>query len=103
MEKWKRIKDAPRLEVSNMGRIRWRAVTIGETALLNVIRRQQTAANGAKYIPDRSAGAQKNLYIHRLVAAAFLPKPKNKTRTEARVGWKDGDKQNNRAANLFYY
>ncbi len=103
MEKWKKIREAPRLEISDRGRVRWKMVKIGALALFDVIRKPQVAPNGSLYIPHRKPdGKQLSLYINRLVARYFLPKPRG-GRASLKVGWKDGNRENNTAKNLFWY
>lgn len=103
MEKWKKIKEAPRLEISDLGRVRWKAIKLGGTEFLNVDREPQVAINGSLYLPHRGPdGRQVSLYVHRLVAKYFLRKPRG-GRPDARVGWIDGNKRNNAASNLYFY
>lgn len=52
--------------------------------------------NGYKFVCLRKDGKNKNLLIHRLVAEAFIPNPKNLPC----VNHKDGNKQNNNVENL---
>lgn len=102
-ERWKQVKEAPRLEISDKGRVRWKLIKLGGAEFFNVARAPQVAVNGALYIPHRlPGGKQVNLYVHRLVARNFLPKPRG-GRQDKRVGWLDGDRKNNTAKNLFWY
>lgn len=58
--------------------------------------KQKIKAEGYKWITLRYNGKVRNLYIHRLVAEAFIPNPENKPQ----VNHIDGDKSNNRVSNL---
>ena len=54
--------------------------------------------NGYKMVQLRLNGKMKNMYIHRLVAMAFIPNPENKPC----VGHKDHNKANNTVENLYW-
>lgn len=54
--------------------------------------------NGYKMVQLRLNGKMKNMYIHRLVAAMFIPNPENKPC----VGHKDHDRSNNTVDNLYW-
>ena len=58
--------------------------------------RQSLMSSGYKKVCLRKNGAAKNVSVHRMVAAAFVPNPNNKSE----VNHKDGDKHNNMASNL---
>lgn len=53
---------------------------------------------GYKMVQLRLNGKMKNMYIHRLVAAMFIPNPENKPC----VGHKDHDRSNNTVDNLYW-
>lgn len=53
-------------------------------------------SGGYKKVILRVDGKRKNLYVHRLIAIAFLPNPEGKPQ----VNHIDGDKHNNNLANL---
>lgn len=108
IETYKKIKDFNGYEVSNLGNIKrveetryksshnqWKSyncvLTIKEKQL-------KLSNNGRGYLQIylRKDGKKYALYIHRLVAQAFIPNPKNKEQ----VNHKDGNKQNNIVDNL---
>lgn len=80
------IKGIP-YEVSNLGNVR-NAVT----------RKQISKWSKDRYLKVnlRKNGKQVKMYVHRLVAEAFIPNPDKKEQ----VNHKDFDRSNNRAANL---
>ena len=77
-----------RFEISTLGRIR-------NTATKHIYI-PHIGKNGYYKICTSIRGKNKNMYIHRCVAEAFLPNPIN----WELVNHKDGDKQNNRVENL---
>ena len=54
--------------------------------------------SGYKLVQFRNGPRPKNFYLHRLVAAAFIPNPENKPC----VGHKDHDRANNCVENLYW-
>jgi hypothetical protein len=86
MEQWKKIKDYEDFEVSDLGRIRKK----------NMIYKPQN--NGRNYLGVglRKNGVKKRYYVHRLVAAAFIENPENKSE----VNHIDGNRMNNNLLNL---
>ena len=74
-----------RYEASDFGQIR-----IKETGQLKSLRPRC----GYLSITAYSRGVEKNLYVHRMVALAFLPQ------TASEVNHKNGDKKDNRVENL---
>lgn len=88
MTKWKVIKDAPHLLISEYGDIR--------KAFSDVPLKQQSSINGYKFLSTYISGKRINVYVHREVAVAFV----RGRRRGYQINHKDGDKSNNRADNL---
>lgn len=91
-------------QVSSLGRIRriGRAAKSGKGhgggARIGRIRKLQENRFGYQTIDLWANGKQKTIFVHRLVAAAFIgQRPDNHF-----VNHKDGDKKNNKPANLEY-
>ncbi len=74
-------------EISNTGQVR--SVRTGRIL-------KQFLVNGYLRVGLSKDGVEKKFYIHRLVAQAFIPNPKNKPQ----IDHIDGNKQNNRVDNL---
>ena len=85
-EQWRAVEGYPRYEVSNLGRVR-------KNGKLTPLHR---AGKGYLRTTLQKDGKQKQDYIHRIVAKAFIPNPENKPT----VNHIDGDKDNNRVSNL---
>lgn len=87
-------------QVSNFGRVKSldrlvQRINCGCYIKKGKIKKQQD--NGRGYLTTMLCdGTQKRLYIHRLVAEAFIENPKNKKE----INHKDGNKKNNKAENL---
>lgn len=89
MEKWRDIPEYESIyEISNYGKVRRKDS--------NYILKNQIKPNGYFYVTLSKNKVTKKKYIHRLVAEAFLPNPKNL----AQVNHKDGCKANNHINNL---
>ena len=98
MEKWKQVVGYEGLyEVSDEGRVRsvdkttrdgrfWAGRMLGK----------HRAGSGYHRVVLCVNGVSKHLYVHRLVAEAFILNPENKPE----VNHKDGDKHNNSVSNL---
>lgn len=91
MEAWKKIKKHPKYEVSNHGRIR-NTIKNCDNQQENLILSGWIGNHGYRAV---DLGNKKYL-IHRLVAEAFIPNPKNKPQ----VNHKDLNKLNNCVNNL---
>lgn len=97
MEQWKKVKGYEgKYEVSNMGRVRnlnWNGT--GET---RIIAQHINPMTGYIQVGlyRKETGKSKMMYLHRLVADAFLPNPDNLEQ----IDHKDADKTNNTVANL---
>jgi hypothetical protein len=101
-EVWKTLPEYDSYQVSNLGRI----ASAGR--VVNSVQGSRRTSYGCSIIKSTDNGRgyklvtiqvnmrRKNFYVHRLVAAAFLPNPENKKE----VNHIDGDKANNRASNL---
>jgi hypothetical protein len=102
MEVWKGVKGYEGLyEVSNKGRVKSLARTIVRSdgqykTIEEKILKSGTSSKGYLQINLCRSGKQKTMKIHRLVAEAFIPNPKNKPE----VNHKDGNKSNNLFFNL---
>lgn len=104
-EIWKNIKDFEGYyQVSNKGRIRSveRVEELGEAAIMKSrLRREKIMTpadkgNGYLFVRLCNNGSQKNYYVHRLVAEAFLPNPLN----HPQINHKDENRKNNNVDNL---
>lgn len=89
-EIWRTISEYPSYEVSNLGRIRTKKTGRIRKTVIN-------KNNGYEMVMfyDDSVKAH-NLYVHRLVCAAFLPNPNGYTD----VDHQDGNRANNVITNL---
>jgi hypothetical protein len=90
-ELWKPVSRNNDYAVSNLGRVACAASGITITVVC-----QSDNGRGYKLVSTGPRVKRKNYYVHRLVAEAFIPNPDNLPE----VNHKDGDKSNNRAANL---
>lgn len=86
MEIFLKIENRPNYSVSNMGNVR--------DDKTRRILKQRTKENGYNVV--MLGWKTSPLYVHRLVALAFLDNPENKPQ----VNHKNGNKQDNRAKNL---
>lgn len=88
-EFWKDVKGFEGVyQVSNLGRVK--------SVRRNIILKNSIARNGYKRVLLCTNNIQKNYYIHRLVAMAFIPNPNN----YPIVNHKDENPQNNSVGNL---
>lgn len=95
METWRSVKGYKGLyEVSSEGRIR--STRRGGTS--GVIRKVKVSASGYSIVHLSKSNKSEHKLVHRLVAEAFLPKPKVKRQ----VNHDDGDKGNNAVVNLHW-
>ena len=91
IEKWKYIyinNEKTKFKVSNFGRIK--------NSETNKIKKLQDNKKGYLIVNIYFKGKQYSPKVHRLVAKAFIPNPKNKPE----VNHKDGNKLNNKVSNL---
>ena len=98
-EIWKEVKALTGIEVSNFGNVRsWRCkgkpcnIRADKPHLLS----QKDNGHGYKCINIRENGKSIHLYVHRIVAEAFIPNPNN----YPEVNHKDENMQNNKVNNL---
>ena len=82
----------PGYQVSNLGRV----YSVPRKRVRGRFLSKNDNGNGYMSVMFCVDGMPKRLYVHRLVAKAFLPNPDNKTE----VNHKDGNKKNNRVENL---
>ena len=98
-EIWKDIKDYEGLyQVSNLGRVK----SLPNTAHKNEIILKPSITNGYYSVALNKSGKQKRVYIHRLVAEAFIPNPHNLSQVghKDENNYKTGDGCNNCVDNL---
>lgn len=88
-EEWRDIEDYPNYEVSNIGRVRNKTTKY-------VLKPQKFMGKKYYYVCLSNNGIQKKERIHRLVATAFIPNPKNLPE----VNHKDEEPSNNFVDNL---
>ena len=69
-EEWRNISEFPNYQVSNIGRVR--------ESITGQVKNLFTNVRGYIYVAFRKNNRQCNLYVHRLVATAFLENPMNK-------------------------
>ena len=94
MEVWKDIEDYEGLyQVSDLGRVK--ALNFKRTGEEKFLK-QQTNYKGYLYVGLCKDGRQKFVRVHKLVAKAFVPNPKNLPQ----INHIDNDKKNNCASNL---
>lgn len=89
-EQWKRIEDFPNYYISNLGKVRSH-----KTSNTKIIDGWVSNA-GYNRVTLRRHDKRYRRAVHRLVAEAFIPNPKNKSQ----VNHIDGDKLNNHVNNL---
>ena len=87
-EIWKDIKDYPNYQISNLGNVR----NIKRGTTIKPI----YDSNWYKKVHLFNKGKSKMLFVHRLVAQAFIPNPQNKPT----VNHIDGNKSNSNVNNL---
>jgi len=100
-EKWKAIPDTQnRYEISNLSRVKsnsyMRYNGFSHRKTKELILKQTILKIGYLSVRFSFNSKTKGIYIHRLVAMAFIPNPENK----AQVNHKDGNKLNNAIYNL---
>lgn len=88
-EKWKIVPGFPNYEASDLGRIRH--------AFSRRVRKPNRHRKWNYYsVCVHSGGKRKNIKVHRMIAAAFLPNPQQKPQ----VNHLDGSRLNNKLTNL---
>lgn len=87
MEQWKKITDYPNYSVSNQGQVR-------NDVTGRILK--QSRVGGYSMIGLREKGMHKMIYVHRLVAFAFVENPENYTE----VNHINAIKSDNRAENI---
>lgn len=93
MEHWKQIeKYGGNYAVSDKGRV----ISIRADKGFAKIMSQHDNGHGYKHVHFRQKTKSYNIYVHRLVAEAFIPNPKNKPD----VNHKNGIRHDNRVENL---
>lgn len=92
-EIWKDIKNYPKYQVSNLGRVK--SLNYMRTNREKVLSLKTTRCGYLTFLLYKN-GKRKNALVHRVVAEAFLPNLDNKPQ----VNHMNGDKTNNRVDNL---
>jgi len=87
-EEWRVVPEFPKIEASNMGRIR--------DSITKKIRKTPIGKRGYPNFSYWNNGKIRLLTVHRCVAFAFLENPEKKPQ----INHKDGDKTNNHVSNL---
>lgn len=98
-EVWKKIKDYPNYEVSNLGQIRALKYYSNVTKKYYdriLILKQKTNYCGYNHVGLSNKNGRKTKVVHKLVADAFICNPNN----FQEINHKDGNKQNNSVFNL---
>ena len=96
-EVWKDIKGYEGLyQISNLGNVKSLPKYRVKYGYGEIILKQSISRNGYKIVGLSKNNKYKTVYIHRLVAEAFIPNPKNKLE----INHIDGNKQNNFVGNL---
>ena len=104
MEKWRVISGFPKYAISNYGNIKslyWQNNINGKLypreKLLTPIKRKDGYMKVNLYNDKhKGRGQGQECLVHKLVAQAFIPNPKNLSE----VNHKDGNKENNKVGNL---
>lgn len=85
--------------ISNMGRVSWKMRKIVRP--WEILTKSHCTTNGGYlYVRVYSNKKAKNVFIHRLVATYFIPRPDLRLFANYEVDHIDGNKANNRADNL---
>lgn len=98
-EIWKKIKDYPNYEISNLGKVRalkYYSNVHKKYYERILILKQKTNKWGYNFVGLSNENGRKNKSIHRLVAETFIPNINNCKE----VNHKDGNKNNNKVQNL---
>lgn len=95
-EEWRPVPGHEAYEVSDRGRVR-RVMPCGGATPGRILKAWQTL--GYLYVGLWTANTQTRVAVHRLVATAFLPAPAAGC---YQVAHRDGDRQNNVPANLYW-
>ena len=96
-EEWKDIEDFEgAYQISNLGRVKSLGGWRGTAKRKEKIRTIHSTHDGYAKVRLQHQGKDKTMRVHRLVAKAFIPNPKNMDT----VNHIDGNKKNNKVSNL---